>query len=159
MAISISKLWHRLAALPGGKRIFSIAVGRMARYTGTTRPQVLELGDDGCRVRMRDRAAVRNHLGSIHAVALVNLAEVTTGLALLYRLPDGARAILVALEIEYVKKARGTLQARASAPSVPGDVEVEIEVGAEVTDAVGEVVARATARWRVGPAPVQEAGG
>ena len=151
MAISISKLWKRLAHLPGGTRIFSYVVGRSARYTGTIRPHVIDLGPAGARVRMRDRAKVRNHLGSVHAIAIVNLAEVTTGLALLYQLPPEARAILLGLSIEYVKKARGTLEARAAAPEVRPDAASEIEVGADLHDASGDLVATARARWLVGP--------
>lgn len=147
----IRSLWDRLSPLPAGKRLFSFALGRMAPYTGSIRPQVLELRAGYARVAMRDRRAVRNHLDSVHAIALMNLAEVATGLALHYELPSHARAILTGLSIEFVKKARGDLQAEATAPIPAGDEREEIEVTTVVTDAGGEPVARASARWLVGP--------
>ena len=66
-------------------------------------------------------------------------------------LPLDARAILVGLSIDYLKKARGTLTATCdcSAPAV--STECEVEVIGEIRDLSGDVVARATARWRVGP--------
>ena len=55
-------------------------------------------------VRMADRRAVRNHLDSVHAVALANLAELAGNVALMYSLPDDARFIMSGMEIEYLKK-------------------------------------------------------
>jgi acyl-coenzyme A thioesterase PaaI-like protein len=143
--------WQRLCRLPGGKVLFSIGVGRMARYTGTIRPRVVELEAGHARVRMRDRPAVRNHLHSVHAIALMNLAEVTSGLAMLAGLPDDARAIITNLSIDYKKKARGTLEAECSTspPSTTERREHVLEVA--VRDVRGDEVAHATARWLIGP--------
>ena len=147
----IRSLWDRLAPLLAGRRLFSFALGRMAPYTGSIRPRVLELRPGFARVAMRDRRAVRNHLDSVHAIALMNLAEVATGLALHYDLPGHARAILTGLSIEFLKKARGELRAEATAPIPAGLEREEIEVTTIVTDSAGDQVARASARWLVGP--------
>lgn len=107
--------------------------------------------DGYARVSMRDRRRVRNHLNSIHAIAIMNLAEVAGGLALNYGLPSGARAILTSLAIEYLKKGRGTLTAEARIEMPDTSERKEYDFETIVRDAGGEVVARARARWLVGP--------
>lgn len=143
--------WRRLAPLPGGRVLFSLMLGRMVPYTGALGARVQELEPGYARITLRDRRGVRNHLGSIHAVALANLAEVTSGLAMLTSLPDGARGIVVHLGIEYLKKARGTLTAECRCPA-PSGREETVTVTADVMNSAREVVARAEVRWLIRPA-------
>ena len=151
MQTRIRSLWRRFAPLPGGKRLFSVALGRLAPYTGTISPRVEELRDGYARVVMHDRRAVRNHLRSVHAIALMNLAEVTSGLALTYALPADARAILTGLSIDFLKKARGTLTAEASLEPPQTSERQEYEFESRIRDEIGDLVAIARARWLVGP--------
>ena len=151
MQTRIRSLWRRFHSIPGGKRLFSAALGRLAPYTGTISPRVEELREGYARVVMHDRRAVRNHLRSVHAIALMNLAEVTSGLALTYALPADARAILTGLSIDFLKKARGTLTAEASLEPPPTSERQEYEFESRIRDGAGDVVAIARARWLVGP--------
>jgi len=150
----ICTLWDRLSSKPGGKRLFSWLVGRTAPYTGTIGARVEELRVGYARATMRDRRRVRNHLRSVHAVAQFNLAEEVSGLAVVYSMPPGLRGIPVHLEIDYGKKARGTVTAVCELPGpVPeptGEERVSYEAPVTLTDPAGDLVARAKARWVIG---------
>jgi len=147
----IKKQWDLLSKVPGGKIIFSKMVGKMAPYTGTIRPRVIELKEGYAKVTMRDRRKIRNHLDSIHAIAMVNLGEVTTGLALLYGMPDDARGIPIGLSIEYSKKARGTLTAECTCTPITSNQETDYEMEGNIYDQQNELVAKVIAKWKVGP--------
>jgi len=141
--------WYRLKDKPGGRTLFSMLIGRMAPYTNTIGARVDELGPGHSRWVMRDRRKVRNHLNSIHAVALVNLAEVASGTAMLMGLTPDVRGIVTGLSIQYRKKARGTLTATCdcSVPAVTS--ELSLDVPAVITDQAGDIVAEARVTWRL----------
>ena len=149
----LTRWWTRLAPLPGGKALFSRLLWWMVPYSGSIHPRVVDLRPGYAKVRMADRRAVRNHLRSIHAVALANLAEVTSGLALTSGLPASARGIPISLAITYLKKARGTLIAQADVRIPDASREAEYDFESVISNAAGETVARATVRWRIGPRP------
>ncbi len=148
-------LWRRLSGLPGGKTVFSLVVGWMTPYSGTLGARVAELEPGWCRVTLRDRRRVRNHLASVHAMALANLAEMASGLAVLVGLPPGVQGIVTGFSISYLKKARGLLTAecRVSGGGLNVTTEQEYEAPVSITDTQGDVVAHATARWRLRPIP------
>jgi acyl-coenzyme A thioesterase PaaI-like protein len=147
----IRDAWDRLAALPGGRRIFSRLVGMAAPYTGSIDARVVELERGRAVAELADRRAVRNHIRCVHAIALANLAELTGNAAVAYTLPDDARFIVAGMSIEYLKKARGTIRAEASCPLFTSSERSEHAVPVSMFDPAGVEVARATLRTLIGP--------
>ncbi len=146
---SISYIWSKASRLPLGNRVFSRFIGRMAPYTSTISATVLELSDGHCRVELRDRPALRNHLKCIHAIALVNVGEVSTGLAVMHAVDGRGRGIISGLRVEYYKKARGTIMATCDT-EVPTETGThEFEVSSKLRNEAGELVAQVWATWKI----------
>ena len=154
----IRQAWDLLSGVPGGKAVFSRLVGRMAPYTGTIHANVTVLRSGYAEVAMADKKAVRNHLDCVHAIALANLAELAGNVALAYSLPDDARFIVSGMEIEYVKKARGTIKAVGEPPVPKTSARAAYDVPVTLRDDSGEEVARAVLHSLVGPKPGAQAG-
>ena len=146
---SLASMWGRVSGYPGGKALFSWILGRTARYTGSIGARIESLESGRGVVTMRDKAKVRNHLNSIHAIALVNLGELVTGATVMYQVDGRGRGILKGMSMEYTKKARGTITATCEfmVPDVPG--KHDLVVDGILTDADGDVVATARANWRI----------
>lgn len=148
---SMKAVWEKVRGLPKGGRIMGSLLGRLAPYTGTIHPEVLVLEVGHAKIRIEDQRRLRNHLGSIHAMALANLGELATGGAFNYSLPPDARAILISYAMDYVKKARGPIVAEVTCTPPTTNAKQSYPVHANLTDERGEVVARAVATWLVGP--------
>ncbi|HEC26487.1 MAG TPA: DUF4442 domain-containing protein [Gammaproteobacteria bacterium] len=152
----LQHLWQRLERLPGGAWLFSRILGWVIPYTGTIGANVRKLKPGYAQIHMRDRRRVRNHLHSVHALALANLGEVASGLAMLDALSADTRGIPTRLSIEFYKKARGHLVAEShcSPPAITEDTDFEVH--ADIRDTNGDVVARTTVNWRLGPVPPEQ---
>ena len=79
----VFKLWNTLSTTSLGKSFFSFLISFVNPYTGSLGARV-EIFDKGhAEVSLKDYKKNRNHLNSIHAIALTNLGEFTSGLAVL----------------------------------------------------------------------------
>jgi len=125
------QIYRKLTALPLGHFIFNKAVGFLAPFFGKIHPDVVELKSGLCIVHMKDRWSVRNHIGSIKAGAMCTLAELTGGLAVDATLPKDLRWIPKKMTVEYLKKAKGALEATCRIPDntiQEGDLVLPISV-------------------------------
>lgn len=143
--------WDRLHGLPGGKQLFSKLVGSAAPYTGNLGAIVEEVRYGYARATLRDRRAVRNHLDSIHAIALVNFGEMASGVGFMYSLPPRSRAILTRIKADYLKKSRGTLTAECAFEPPTSNETQDMELMVEIQDESGDTTCIVHAFWRVGP--------
>ncbi len=144
-------LWRRLQDWPAGEWIFARIFSYTVPYSGSVKPRIRVLEPGHAEVEIPDIRANRQHLGSVHAIALMNVAEMTSGLAMMAGLPDHIRGIVTDLRMTYHKKARGTIRAvsRVTVPDVTSDQG--LEVLAECFDPSGTLVATGRVTWRLGP--------
>jgi acyl-coenzyme A thioesterase PaaI-like protein len=148
---SLLELWRRLSGYPGGQWLFCKLFGLAVPYSGSVRPRIRVLEPGHAEIEVTDRRANRNHLGSVHAIALMNLAEMTSGLAMMAGLPPTVRGIVTTLSMTYHKKARGTIRAIAHVEVPVVTEDRDFDVKAECFDRERVLVATGTIRWRLGP--------
>lgn len=156
--LSIRGQWDAFQKIPGGRFLFNKVLKWLVPYSGSIHPDVQELRDGYGRVLMKDRRSVRNHLQSVHAIALMNIGEMATGLAVMYSLPEGHRAIVTHLSMEYLKKARGPITCTCEfSPEILKTQNDKVVLHSTLTNAAGEVVAKAEAHWKIGLPPSRTA--
>ncbi len=145
--------WLKCLKVPAGRWLFSRGLAWAIPYSGNLRASILEMRPGHCLLRLRDRRALRNHLHSIHALALANAGELCSGLALHTVLPNHLRGIPVEISTRYLSKARGPLLATGSILDPMPECEGEVRVQGELKNTSGEVVAITTVQWKIAPRP------
>lgn len=155
MAASVLSLYRRMSRWPAGRWLFSRAVCFRAPYFASIAPRFTRLEPGCCEVRIRDRRRVHNHLGTVHAIALCNMAELSAGVMTDATIPASMRWIPKGMSVAYLKKAVGPMLAVATpqAPAMETAEGYDWPVDIRVTDGSGEAVFEATIRMWVSPRP------
>ena len=126
-------IWQRLSPWPAGKWLFSRLVCWKAPYFASINPRFVELSPGHTVVRMSKRRKVKNHIGTVHAIAICNLAEIGAGTMTDATVPARCRWIPKGMTVEYVAKAETDLVAVAKIDPLPSfesaaDVPVRVDV-------------------------------
>lgn len=139
-------MWRKLAARPGGRALFSAALCLRAPYFRTVLPSVREIRPGHCEVRAPKWWGVHNHIGTFHAIAACNLAEVAMGMLAEASVPATHRWLPNRMTVDYVAKAKTGLTAVAELDTIPefGTDGVEVDVPVTVSDTSGTPVVTAT---------------
>ena len=144
--------WQTLSDRPGGKWLFSRMVSWKTPYFASIRPAFLKLRPGYCEVRMKKRRAVQNHIATVHAIAMCNLAEVAGGVVTEVSIPPSHRWIPKGMTVEYIKKAETDLRAIADLGDIPRFSEAhDLNVVVNVIDTNDQTVFRAVITMWVSP--------
>lgn len=153
MSSSVLTLYRRITRWPLGHWLFSRMVCLRAPYFASIAPRFVALEPGRCVVRIRDRRRVHNHIGTVHAIALCNMAELSAGMMTDVTIPAGMRWIPKGMTVEYLAKAKGAMHAEATPVSAAvestGGYEWPVAIG--VRDAGGQEVFRARIVMWVSP--------
>ena len=128
------EMWRKFETNPFGKAMFSRAICFKAPYFATISPRFEELKPGFARVSMRKRRKVTNHIGTVHAIAMCNLAELAAGTLTEVSIPDSMRWLPKGMQVEYVKKAETDVEAIATLPTVEEGAAREVPATVEVKD-------------------------
>jgi uncharacterized protein (TIGR00369 family) len=144
-------LWNRFEHRPMGKTLFSWAVCRKAPYFGSIRPRFEELKAGYARVSMRKRRAVENHIQTVHAIAMCNLAELGAGTMMEASLSANMRWLPRGMKVEYLKVAKTDVVVEARATDIADGPARDVTVVCEIKDQQQVVVCRAEIAMYVSP--------
>lgn len=155
MAAPLLSLYRRFIRWPAGNWLFSRAVCFKAPYFASISPTITLLEPGRCEGVIQHRRRISNHIGTVHAIAMCNLAELVAGVMVDATLPADMRWIPKGMEVKYQAKALGTLKAVATPalPIVSAANGYDLPVEVSVTDAAGVEVFHATIAMWVSPRP------
>lgn len=133
---NVVSVYSKLSGYPFGKFIFSQMFAMAAPYFRTINPFVVDLKCGYTQVQMKQRWSVQNHIKTVHAIAVCNLVEMCMGLVAEATIPSHLRWLPMGMDVDYLKKATGTLTATSSIDpnsffelsEYPGRVDVPVDV-------------------------------
>ncbi|NLU81722.1 hotdog fold domain-containing protein [Rhodococcus sp. HNM0569] len=150
------RAWRRLPSGRAGSLLFSIGMCVRVPYFASILPRVTRMEPGRCEARAPHWWGVRNHLGTFHAIAACNLAEVTMGMLCEATVPSSHRWIPKSMSVDYLAKGRTSLRAVAELEAIPDFTHLragtDMVVPVHVYDKAGEEVVRARITTWVTPA-------
>ena len=123
--------------------VLSYAIGRFVKFTGTAGISYDHMSRDKVIVSMKNRPKVRNHIGQVHAAAMMLLAETATGMAMGMFVPDDRLPLLKYMNSKFVRRSKGRMQAEAwldekQKNKILSEEKGDILVKVKITDESGE---------------------
>ncbi|MFT3898026.1 MAG: hotdog fold domain-containing protein [Thermomonas sp.] len=153
MSSPVLSSYRRLSTWPGGRWLFAKLVCWKAPYFASIAPRIESLEPGRGVASIAHRRRVTNHIGTVHAIALCNLAEFIGGLTCEVSIPPSMRWIPKGMTVEYLKKAVGTMRATATPAFAPhtADDGYELPFDVVIEDPQGDAVFRARIAMWVSP--------
>ncbi len=123
-----------------GPESFGNMVCQQAPYFSTIQPDLVDLKPKFAEARVPFRKEITNHLGTVHAIAMCNLAELVAGLMTDASIPSNGKWIPQAMSVKYLAKAKTALRAVSNGQEIDWDTTGEKTVPVEVFDEDGQLV-------------------
>lgn len=121
------KLWNRFKNKPAGKWTFSKLLCLKAPYFSSISPVFERLEANYAEIKIKKHRTVLNHIGTVHAIAMCNMAELAGGTMTDVTVPSTHRWIPKGMTVEYLKKAETDLIAIAT----PGESNFQWNQGSD----------------------------
>ena len=154
------ELYEKLKDRWYGKKMYSCILGIYSPYTMTINPVVECYTCNHCKVSIDEAWGIKNPFNSVHAMALGNLGEFTSGLLMIEYLNNLSKikkeahfkGSIIKIEMEYYKKASGKLSAVCNLENrCKNNIYTDI-INTFCTDIIntsGETVCKVTSYWDI----------
>ncbi|MBN8241338.1 DUF4442 domain-containing protein [Marinobacter hydrocarbonoclasticus] len=115
-------------------------VCQQAPYFSTIEPTLTDLKPGYAEAKVPFRKEISNHLGTVHAIAMCNAAELVAGLMTDASIPGNGKWIPQAMTVNYLAKAKTDLRAIAEGDGIDWETAGEKVVPVSVIDEDGQTV-------------------
>lgn len=123
-----------------GNTDFTKMVTEFAPYFQTIDPMFVDLKSGYAELTFANQKKVQNHLGTVHAIAMCNAAELVAGTMTEASIPDDLRWIPVGMTVKYLAKAKTDLKAIAKGDGVDWTAKGNTDVPVVIYDTDGKEV-------------------
>jgi len=123
-----------------GSKALTTLFAKTVKFTGTAGQKVEILTNDRAVVTLKNKKAVQNHIGSVHAVASILIAESATGYLIGMNISDECVPVIKTIKADFVKRAKGDMRAeatltKAQIKEIQSTTKGEVVVPVKITDA------------------------
>lgn len=125
--MSILSLYQKFQRLPLGNTLFTQLVCAKAPYFSSVAPRLQSLESGRAEVAFKRRRQVKNHIGTVHVIAICNALEMAMGLVVEASIPAHLRWLPKRMAVDYPAKS-STQVIRAIATVDPASFAADTEV-------------------------------
>jgi acyl-coenzyme A thioesterase PaaI-like protein len=133
-------LYRSLSRLPAGRTVFSVVFARKAPYFRSISPRFRDVRPHRAELVVADRRRVRNHIGTVHVIAICNGLEAAMGALAEATVPAGKRWIPKGMRVEYAGKATSDIVCVAETEPADWERGPDVPVRVSATRDDGSVV-------------------
>ncbi|WP_286221083.1 DUF4442 domain-containing protein [Marinobacter apostichopi] len=114
-ANKLSGIVSKINRLPdfARSRALTLFFGKVVPFTVTTGIRIESLDQERCVISLANKRRVQNHIGGVHAVASLVLAESATGFLVGLNVPDDKVPVIKTASAEYTRRAKGDMTVQA----------------------------------------------
>ena len=107
--MDVLEIYRKMKKLPFGDQIFTKAICYNAPYFSSIHPSLVHFSEGDVEFKIKNRRSVQNHLGTVHAIAMCNLAEICGGMCMETIIDPKRRWIPKGMKVRYLAKAGSDL--------------------------------------------------
>ncbi len=93
--------------------LLDFAIGRTVKLVGTTGIHFEKLTPNEVIAVVKNHTKNRNHIGQVHAAAMILVAETATGIVVGMNIPDHKVPLIKTIKTDFVRRSKGSIRAVA----------------------------------------------
>lgn len=145
LKLSPLTIYNQLSNMYGGKFLFNILIRFMSPYSNSIYPTIEHYDNKKCICSIKEKRCIKNPFNSIHALALGNLGELTSGLLIMEMLHGtNQKGIITKINCKYYKKARGKIIATCTIDDFKNNT-----ILTTLIDSNKNIVCKVTCVWNI----------